>query len=92
MRSSYGVAGRAIMCLNVELELTIQKSLNLLHDDLGPNSQKLWVIFQSIHTLVIGRSCFLTTRFLTPSITKLLDFSISLLNIDTDFVVVIPWP
>ena len=43
-------------------------------------------------TFVTGRSCFFTTRFLTPSITKLLDFSISLLNIETDLVVVIPCP
>ena len=37
------------MCLNVELELAqvaIQKCLNLLNDDLVPNTKKLWLINQ----------------------------------------------
>ena len=29
------------------------KCLNLLHDDLGPNPKKLWIIDQSIHYILI---------------------------------------
>ena len=42
MRSSHEIAGQASKCLNVELELAlaaIQKYLNLLHDDLGPDTK-----------------------------------------------------
>ena len=51
MRSSHEVAGQALMFLNVELGLVlaaIQKCLNLPHEDLGPNTKKLWLINQSI--------------------------------------------
>ena len=59
MRSSYGMAGQVIMCLNVELALvTIQKCLSLLHDDLDSNTKKLLLINQSIRDstlwLVVG--------------------------------------
>ncbi len=46
MRNSYEVAGQALIFLNVELGLVlaaIQKCLNLLHDDLSPNTKKLWL-------------------------------------------------
>ena len=50
MRSSHEIAGEASEVLDVELELAqvaIQKCLNLLHDDLVPDTKKLWLINQS---------------------------------------------
>ena len=47
MRRSHAIAYKAIMCLNLELELAlvaIQKCLNLIHDDLGLNPKKLRLI------------------------------------------------
>ena len=41
---SHEIEGQVIMCLIVELELAIQKCHNLLHDDLGLNPKKLWLI------------------------------------------------
>ena len=42
MSSSYEIAGQASKVLNVELELALaalQKCINLLHDDLGPDNK-----------------------------------------------------
>ncbi len=51
MKSSREILGQVIIFLNVNFELdlvVIQKCLNLLHDDLDPNSKELRPINQSI--------------------------------------------
>ena len=52
-RSSHETACHVVMYLHMELELAlmaIQKSLDLLHDYLGPNTKKLW-LHTHTHTL-----------------------------------------
>ncbi len=50
MISSHEIGGQASRVLELELELAlaaIQKCLNILHDDLVPDTKKLWLINHS---------------------------------------------